>query len=76
MGFCIDKGSLEWINRGTRPEPLYFRNFNLTSNSIVFTFNEYQVGPYAEGSFQVELEMTKLKKYINSIISKKYFAVK
>lgn len=74
MGFSVDKGSLEWINGGTKPEPVYFQNFNLTRNSIVFTFDEYQVGPYAEGSFQVELEMTKLKKYINSIVGKKYFA--
>ncbi len=74
MGFSVDTGSLEWINGGTKPEPAYFRNFNLTRNSMAFTFDEYQVGPYAEGSFQVELEMPKIKKYINSILSKKYFA--
>ncbi len=74
-GYCVDNDSIEWINNGTKPDSKYFKTFNMTGNSIVFTFDEYQVGPYAEGAFQVELEMTKIKKYLNPIIVEKYFCI-
>jgi len=74
-GFCVINESLDWINNGTKPDPINFQNFNLTSSSIVFTFDEYQIGPYAEGAFQVKLEISEVREYINPIIREKYLCV-
>jgi hypothetical protein len=75
FGYCVDKESIDWINDGTTPVSENFRKYNITSNSIVFTFDEYQVGPYVEGAFQVELEIAKITKHINPIINNKYLSV-
>jgi hypothetical protein len=42
-----------WIEEGTKSEEQNFKNFNITENGLLFTFDEYQVGPYAAGRQQV-----------------------
>jgi len=43
----------EWILKGAGPEMENYRNFNLTKDGLLVTFDEYQVGCYAEGAHHV-----------------------
>jgi hypothetical protein len=43
----------ERILAGAGPEAKNFRNFNLTPDGLLLTFDEYQVGCYAEGAHHV-----------------------
>jgi len=51
----VDPADVEdWIIEGTDPsEPGNFRDFNLTEDSLMITFDPYEVGPYAMGAFTV-----------------------
>jgi len=46
----------EMIDSGTEPTEDNFKNFTFTSNKIKIYFAQYQVGPYAIGEPEVELE--------------------
>lgn len=41
------------VRRGAEPKPENFKAFNLTPLGLLITFDEYQVGPYAEGYSEV-----------------------
>lgn len=41
------------VGRGAGPEPKHFRSFNLTKYGILITFDEYQIGSFAEGPSEV-----------------------
>jgi hypothetical protein len=44
----------DWIIDGTDPlEPDNFKDFNLTADSLMITFDPYEVGPYVMGAFTV-----------------------
>ena len=51
----VDPADVEdWIIDGTDPsEPENFRDFNLTADSLMITFDPYEVGPYVMGAFTV-----------------------
>jgi peptidoglycan-N-acetylglucosamine deacetylase len=44
-----------WVQRGAGAEAKNFTSFNLTSRGILLTFDEYQVGSYAEGASEVHV---------------------
>jgi hypothetical protein len=70
--YCIrqlaqEKGTAEpseWIVTGAGPELKNFRNFNLTRDGLVVTFDEYQVGCYAEGAHHVFVPGNVLTPYV------------
>lgn len=53
------------ISEGTKPLAKNFKNWNLHKDSLLITFEEYQVAPYADGAPEVEIPYGAL----NSIIS-------
>ena len=55
----------DWIYRGAGPEEENFKCFTLSEDSLVITFNEYQVGPYVEGSSEVHIPYEYLKIILN-----------
>lgn len=52
------------IAEGTKPLPKNFKNWNLQTDSILITFDEYQVAPYANGVVEVEIPYGELKEMI------------
>ena len=52
------------IKEGTAPVLKNYQNWNLKKNSILITFNEYQVAPYYAGSPEVQIPYAKLKNII------------
>lgn len=48
-----DQNSLEMLTSGTTPNSENFKNFVFTDKGIVIYFEQYQVAPYAAGSFSV-----------------------
>lgn len=46
---------VSWIDMGTEPTEENFSVFLIQKDSIIFYFLEYQVAPYAAGSFQVTM---------------------
>jgi len=54
----------ELVLTGAGPEVKNFRNFNLTADGLLLTFDECQVGCYAEGSHHVFLPRDLLAAYV------------
>ena len=44
-----------WVRQGAGAEAKNFKSFNLTSRGILLTFDEYQVGSYAEGASEIHV---------------------
>ena len=66
----------EWIANGTKADWNNFKNFNLdNSSNLIFTFDEYQVGPYAYGAFTVKIKLesilNEITPYLKKILIKK-----
>jgi len=59
----VDPADMEdWIIDGTDPsKPDNFRDFNLTADSLMITFDPYEVGPYAMGAFIVFVPYAEFK---------------
>lgn len=53
------------IEEGTKPIAKNYKNWNLESDSIVITFDEYQVAPYYYGPQEVEIPLKELAKMIS-----------
>ena len=60
----------EWIRTGAGPAAENFQSWNLTKKGLMISFDPYQVGPYAAGSFTVIVPFEKLK----SVIKKDFAA--
>ncbi len=60
-----DDVSSDWVSGGASPESENFSKFNLTERGLLITFDEYQVGPYAEGSRQVIIPWHRLYGFLN-----------
>lgn len=51
--FLKNKSSFEMLIEGTTPTKENFKNFAYTENGLIIYFEQYQVAPYAAGSFKV-----------------------
>ena len=61
-----EKLSDKWmIADGTKPIEKNFKNWNLESDGILFTFDEYQVAPYVDGIQEVSVPYSELKNIIS-----------
>jgi len=69
--YCIfdlskrDIGFYGGFEQGAEPTTENYRNWNITSNGLMITFDEYQVAPYAAGAQTVVVPFTELQKVIN-----------
>jgi uncharacterized protein DUF3298 len=50
---------------GTKPTPDNYRNWNIASDGLLITFDEYQVAPYAAGPQKVVVPYSALSSVIN-----------
>ena len=48
------------VTRGTQPSTTNFNAFNLTPRGVLVTFDEYQVGCYAEGPSEILVPYSEL----------------
>lgn len=55
----------DWIIRGAAPDRSNYQAFNILPRGLLFTFDQYQVGSYAEGPYQVYLPAEQLRRYVN-----------
>lgn len=68
--YCIfelskrDIGFYGGFEQGAEPTPKNYRNWNVTSNGLMITFDEYQVAPYAAGAQIVTVPYEELKAII------------
>jgi hypothetical protein len=53
-----------WLRRGASPDPKNFGNFCLEPDSLLFVFDPYHVGSYAEGRSEVRLSLKIIGPYI------------
>ncbi len=53
-----------WVRLGAGPEAKNFKSFSLTSRGILLTFDEYQVGSYAEGASEVHVPYDVMKRQL------------
>ena len=51
--------------QGAQPKPENYRNWNITPEGLMITFDEYQVAPYAAGPQQVTVPYSELRGLIN-----------
>jgi hypothetical protein len=51
------------IADGTKADLKNYKNWNLEADSILITFDEYQVAPYVDGPQEVEIPLAELKKW-------------
>ncbi|MCZ2121538.1 MAG: RsiV family protein [Anaerolineales bacterium] len=51
--------------QGAEPTPDNYRNWNISVEGLVVTFDEYQVAPYAAGPQVVTIPFSVLKELIN-----------
>ncbi|MCB1023271.1 MAG: DUF3298 and DUF4163 domain-containing protein [Acidobacteria bacterium] len=66
---CIEKikdeqgenASNEWIEDGAGPREENFEKWNVTEQGLKFTFDQYEVGPYAAGPFEILVPFEKLR---------------
>lgn len=61
------------ITNGAKANPANYKNWNIQADSILITFDEYQVAPYTNGPQEVEIPFSELKNIFSSkalIISK------
>lgn len=69
--YCIaelskrDIGFYGGFQQGAEPTPENYRNWNITANGLLVTFDEYQVAPYAAGPQTVTVPYSKLSTLIN-----------
>ena len=70
--YCIfdlskrDIGFYGGFEQGAEPTPENYRNWNITSNGLMITFDEYQVAPYAAGAQTVIVPYVELQKVIDA----------
>lgn len=68
--YCIfdlskrDIGFYGGFEQGAEPTPKNYRNWNITTNGLMITFDEYQVAPYAAGAQIVTVPYEELKAII------------
>ncbi len=53
------------FTEGAGPTPDNYRNWNITNDGLLITFDEYQVAPYAAGPQTVTVPYSELKSFIN-----------
>jgi hypothetical protein len=53
------------FSSGAQPTPENYRNWNITPNGLLITFDEYQVAPYAAGPQKVVVPYGELQALIN-----------
>lgn len=53
------------VAQGTKPDVKNFKNWNLQNDSLLITFDEYQVAPYVYGRQEVEIPYSELKKVLS-----------
>lgn len=69
--YCIaelsrrDIGFYGGFERGAEPTAENYRNWNITNEGLLITFDEYQVAPYAAGSQAVTIPYSELRPLIN-----------
>jgi hypothetical protein len=49
------------ITKGAQPRMQNYKNWNIQADSILITFDEYQVAPYSEGPQEVEVPFSELQ---------------
>jgi len=49
------------IAKGAQPNAANYKNWNIQADSLLITFDEYQVAPYASGPQEVEIPYTELQ---------------
>ncbi|MEZ5344613.1 MAG: DUF3298 and DUF4163 domain-containing protein [Pyrinomonadaceae bacterium] len=54
-----ENGSNDWIEGGAGPELENFENWTVTKDGLKFAFDQYIVGPYAAGRFEVLIPFEK-----------------
>jgi hypothetical protein len=62
-GRCSDTGGdlyREWVLEGTEPKPANFTKFNFSTLGILFSFDEYSIGPYAAGRQEIWIPFSEL----------------
>jgi hypothetical protein len=60
-----DIGFEQGFSQGADPIPENYRNWNITQDGLLITFDEYQVAPYAVGPQTVVVPFSELKSLIN-----------
>lgn len=53
------------FSEGAQPTPENYRNWNITTEGLMITFDEYQVAPYAAGPQKVIVPYSELRAVIN-----------
>lgn len=54
-----------WFDQGASPKEDNFKVFNLAADSLVITFNPYQVAPYAAGMWEVRIPYKVISAVLN-----------
>lgn len=54
------------LKSGTEAKEDNFKNFNLSQESLIFNFDQYQIAPYAAGEFKVVIPFSDLSDIINT----------
>lgn len=54
------------VQQGTKADVKNFKNWNLQADSILITFDEYQVAPYVYGAQEVEVPYSELKRVLSA----------
>jgi len=62
MGLTVDK---DWIQEGAGADAQNFKCFNISGDTLVITFNAYQVAPYYVGSQRVYIPLASMKEMID-----------
>jgi hypothetical protein len=69
--YCIfdlskrDIGFYGGFEQGAEPNPKNYRNWNITPNGLMITFDEYQVAPYVAGPQTVTIPYTEIRNIID-----------
>lgn len=61
-----DENTIEWFRDGASPDIGNFENFLITDKGLTFLFPPYQVGPYAMGTWTVEIPYFELRDLLRS----------
>lgn len=65
-GEDADDNTIECFRNGASPNAANFENFLITDKGLTFLFPPYQVGPYAMGSWTVEIPYFELRDLLRS----------
>lgn len=60
-----DQSIVEMIKQGTQVNAKNFQNWNIQNDTLLITFDEYQVAPYVNGPQEVEIPYSALKNIID-----------